>query len=33
MTDGPFRNSELSAKWKRYGEDLVSDAASLEGRL
>lgn len=33
MTDGPFRNSELPVKWKRYGEDLVSDAASLEERV
>ncbi len=33
MTDGPFRNSELSAKWRRYGEDLVSDAASLDERV
>src|SRR3546814_16379195 len=28
MTDGPFRNAELSGSWKQYGEDLVSDAAS-----
>src|SRR3546814_10952596 len=28
MTDGPFRNAELSGSWKKYGEDLVSDAAS-----
>ena len=32
MTDGPFRNAELSSRWKRYGEDLVSDAASPEER-
>ncbi|WP_085084176.1 hypothetical protein [Azospirillum oryzae] len=32
MTDGPFRNSELSRQWKRYGEDLVSDAASPDER-
>lgn len=32
MTDGPFRNAELSIHWKRYGEDLVSDAASPEER-
>lgn len=32
MTDGPFRNAELSSSWKRYGEDLVSDAASPEER-
>lgn len=32
MTDGPFRNSELSSRWKRYGQDLVSEAASLEER-
>src|SRR3546814_9399083 len=28
MTDVPFRNAELSGSWKKYGEDLVSDAAS-----
>lgn len=33
MTDGPFRNSELPAKWKRYGDDLVSDAASVDERV
>ncbi|MBT5414519.1 MAG: hypothetical protein HOH66_10215 [Rhodospirillaceae bacterium] len=32
MTDGPFRNAELSSRWKRYGDDLVSDATSLEER-
>lgn len=32
MTDGPFRNAELSNRWKRYGNDLVSDAASVEER-
>lgn len=32
MTDGPFRNAELSSRWKRYGQDLVSDAASAEER-
>ncbi len=32
MTDGPFRNSELSSRWKRYGKDLVSDATSSEER-
>lgn len=32
MTDGPFRNAELSSRWKRYGQDLVSDAASPEER-
>lgn len=32
MTDGPFRNAELSNCWKRYGQDLVSDATSLEER-
>ena len=26
MTDGPFRNAELSSRWKQYGSDLVSDA-------
>ena len=28
MTDGPFRNAELSSRWRRYGESLVSDAVS-----
>ncbi len=32
MTDGPFRNSDLSGRWKRYGKDLVNDAASQEER-
>jgi len=32
MTDGPFRNAELSSSWKQYGKDLVSDATSLEER-
>lgn len=32
MTDGPFRNAQLSGRWKRYGRDLVSDATSLEER-
>ena len=32
MTDGPFRNAELSRPWKRYGDELVSDAASTEER-
>jgi hypothetical protein len=32
MSDGPFRNLPLSSRWQRYGEDLVSDAASLEER-
>lgn len=32
MTDGPFRNAELSSRWKRYGKDLVSDAVSPEER-
>jgi hypothetical protein len=32
MTDGPFRNAELPSRWKRYGQDLVSDAASPEER-
>lgn len=30
MTDGPFRNAELSSRWKRYGQDLVSDAARTQ---
>lgn len=33
MTDGPFRNAELSSRWKRYGQDLVSDAANPEERM
>lgn len=33
MTDGPFRNAELSSRWKRYGQELVSDAASPEERI
>ncbi len=32
MTDGPFRNAHLTSAWKRYGQDLVSDAASPEER-
>lgn len=32
MTDGPFRNTELSSRWKQYGQDLISDAASAEER-
>ena len=30
--DGPFKNAALSSQWKQYGNDLVSDAASLEER-
>ena len=30
MSDGPFRNSELRSRWKRYGEHLVNEAASPE---
>ena len=33
MTDGPFRNAELRSRWKRYGQDLVSDAVSAEERM
>lgn len=33
MTDGPFRNAELSSRWKQYGKDLVSDAASEDERI
>ncbi|SER13468.1 hypothetical protein [Sphingobium sp. YR768] len=33
MTDGPFRNMPLNARWKRYGEDLVNDAKSLDERV
>lgn len=32
MSDGPFKNLALSHKWKRYGEKLVSDAASPHER-
>jgi hypothetical protein len=32
MTDGPFRNAALSERWKKYGDDLVSDAASPSER-
>ena len=32
MTDGPFKNTLLSSRWKRYGEDLVSDAVSPNER-
>lgn len=33
MTDGPFRNSALSNKWKQYGRDLVNDAVSQDERV
>lgn len=33
MTDGPFRNAPLSSSWKRYGQDLVSDAVSNDDRV
>ena len=32
MTDGPFRNANLSGRWKRFGDDLVSDASSASER-
>ena len=32
MTDGPFKNAELTSRWKQYGKDLVSDAASPDER-
>lgn len=32
MTDGPFRNAELSNYWKRYGDQLVNDATSVKER-
>jgi hypothetical protein len=32
MTDGPFRNAELSSRWQRYGQELVNDTASLDER-
>ena len=31
--DGPFKNTNLSARWKQYGDDLVSDATSLRERV
>jgi hypothetical protein len=33
VSDGPFRNLKLSNKWKRYGDQLASDAASPEERV
>lgn len=33
MTDGPFRNSSLSPRWKRYGQDLINDAVSRDERV
>lgn len=33
MTDGPFRNLRLSTRWKKFGEQLVSDAASPAERI
>ncbi|SDG90630.1 hypothetical protein [Pelagibacterium luteolum] len=33
MTDGPFRNSRLSTRWQKFGEQLVSDAASPAERV
>lgn len=33
MTDGPFRNLRLSSRWKTFGEQLVSDAASPAERI
>ena len=32
MTDGPFRNANLSNRWKQYGKDLVNDAVSSKER-
>lgn len=32
MTDGPFKNAQLSSRWKQYGKDLVRDATSEEER-
>ena len=31
--DGPFKNTNLSARWKQYGDDLVSDATSPRERV
>jgi hypothetical protein len=33
VTDGPFRNLRLSTRWKKFGEQLVSDAASPAERV
>ncbi|MHA6298763.1 hypothetical protein [Devosia sp. CAU 1758] len=33
MTDGPFRNLPLSTRWRAFGEQLVSDAASPAERI
>ena len=33
IMDGPFKNATLSGRWKRYGKDLVSDAASPQERV
>ncbi len=32
MTDGPFKNTKLPDRWKKYGDDLVSDAKSSNER-
>lgn len=32
MSDGPFRNTMLSSRWKSYGQKLVSDAMTAQER-
>jgi len=32
MTDGPFKNAELSGRWKRYGNSLGNDSMSSNER-
>lgn len=32
MTDGPFKNTKLPDRWKKYGDDLVSNAKSSSER-
>ncbi len=33
MTDGPFKNAALSARWKKCGEALANDAMSRDERV
>lgn len=32
MTDGPFKNAQLSGRWKRYGNSLANDSMSSNER-
>jgi len=32
MTDGPFKNADLSGRWKRYGNSLTNDSMSSQDR-